>query len=1561
MTAIADPINAHWGNLRKSLAALRKNCGTGAGGFQPGNTCGKEEGGGTATAEQAPTRGRQQYLAGMQPPKASGVERQRAEILKQARAIEFSNERYQPPSSSVSRTDYDGIEEVLTTDERRQMERAIERAQDEYMSDTSDYDFSNFYSNADVAREAGYGKDHIDTHIDEVLTDLAVAETETDAQNVRAVYDAVTPVGSGADRIENWLSKLEAEAERRGVTLPASVSETLNEYRAEAEHAIEEKREELEQSALEQYTESQLENFDSTEARRDWLRNFYDDNEDRFASDPDTAQQKKWLNTNTGRAFVFNTSDGRPFTIEADKHPRQGRDVHNIVFSDESGDTTITGKGKAFEVFSNVVPAVTSYVQHEKPEVMTFQAHDESRQKLYNRLVSTVLGTNEGYVAKYYDSAGWRNYFVARADVMPDLDKLAEERGYGAMQEIGVRRSLEQDPGKPEEREWHDIPAEVDPAWFTPEGWEDFEPEPESDKPADPVNKHWRKAIARVKSLASLRKNCGTGSGGFQPGNTCGKEDGGGSGEGEQGRGGSGKKNDARTWDKLPKFEPAAEVAEVAKKLGLNPDWRTAPNNWTSQRSVMGQIAIPPKHAGNVEIQFHELAHEYWVNKMSEQGKEAAARLADYVKNTYPKFGEGKVQNPSKDHVELPNGELINVSHGTRGNTAATRGEETFSQLFSLYHRGKLPTEGKLLEAMDMMMNDERFKLQPKGPSKESYVDSALANLKASSRTAQGVVDTSARAGKAEQMAVKSGDEAASKATANFKSTIEHLYEQRDKKFSSTGDVLSFADGVAKKVNAGITKEGVLLRDSDSAKFAYTPVDQLPAARKQFAQEFRQRLDSDDPVETAAWIHYRVNFTDHFYADGVGKTSEALASYVLMRHDHPLPEIKSRKDWFAHAPKVQIDPAKSGWGAYVASPEYANWVSYYRSLFPKEATAKSLTVRKTGDDCGTGAGGFKPGNTCGKGDGSGKESEPKGDSRTRAKDDKATKPQSSLGEAPTLDTKTNNDVYDRIPINLESSPGIQEAAAKVGMKVIPPELAHSLHNVEKPAWHFPTNTGIILKVRNMTEISGRMKGIPEEKVAAFSKEFLGKRADDYANYSPHEKAAAQLQDLWATTSADTDKWAQAVQQLAAEKFGLKDTFDPMPTTVTHGVAQGDYQPIRPNASAVEFKRSTQDVVERHKDVINGFLQATYDNTQERLKAAGVESMMLYRGMGGEELDIGEEPRNEKGTAYVEKQVMKLQPLSSFSTSFADAWDFASSNSQKNAVVMAVHVPREKIFSTALSGPGCANEHEVVLLGGKMMSRAMVASTSYQDEEYSRVKVHPTEDEFWKAKGVDRSDPRFHPKSLRKSGCGTGAGGFQPGNTCSKESGGGSSEGKESGKPEGKERENFSALLSKIAKPDGGFSYQPITEEVPKTGYALSPYPERSFAVNVNDLKITDLWDYVQKNGDLLAEQKHYFGAWHDPGTGKVFLDVSVVVQDENEAAELARAKDQIAYFDLVKGASVTVNRQATSGGQVKAEETQYATAKSYPTRTIRGTIDVVNKHWGKALKTLRKAKWPRST
>lgn len=245
-----------------------------------------------------------------------------------------------------------------------------------------------------------------------------------------------------------------------------------------------------------------------------------------------------------------------------------------------------------------------------------------------------------------------------------------------------------------------------------------------------------------------------------------------------------------------------------------------------------------------------------------------------------------------------------------------------------------------------IQLTDKRGEIADQQPDKaterESYVDQALENLKKTSRTAQGIVDTSASPEKAGQMLVESGERAAELATKNYEDAfgyIESIVAPDDKRglaFKEPFDVRSIVDKIASKVNKGIVKSPHLKREHDSEKFSYTRAANLDAAYDQFVSEMHRRLSDQnaDPIETAAWIEWRANITDHFWTDGVGKISKALAAIPLIRAGLPLPKYRDNKEMYALAPKEPIE-AKGKTGQAYLGREWLDFLRYYRSLFDK--------------------------------------------------------------------------------------------------------------------------------------------------------------------------------------------------------------------------------------------------------------------------------------------------------------------------------------------------------------------------------------------------------------------------------------------------------------------------------------------------------------------------------------------------------------------------------------------------------------------------------------------------
>jgi hypothetical protein len=122
---------------------------------------------------------------------------------------------------------------------------------------------------------------------------------------------------------------------------------------------------------------------------------------------------------------------------------------------------------------------------------------------------------------------------------------------------------------------------------------------------------------------------------------------------------------------------------------------------------------------------------------------------------------------------------------------------------------------------------------------------------------------------------------------------------------------------------------------------------------------------------------------------------------------------------------------------------------------------------------------------------------------------------------------------------------------------------------------------------------------------------------------------------------------------------------------------------------------------------------------------------------------------------------------------------------------------------------------------------------------------------------------------------------------------------------------------------GGFTYSPSSRSMPSDGVALSPYPERERVVVATDLTSNDILSYAKDNHDVLTQPDHYIGAWHNTLDGNVYLDVSVVTQDKDDAnvQALMQQYNQIAAYDLGSGTEIH---------SARPELHQTATRRYYP-------------------------------
>lgn len=105
---------------------------------------------------------------------------------------------------------------------------------------------------------------------------------------------------------------------------------------------------------------------------------------------------------------------------------------------------------------------------------------------------------------------------------------------------------------------------------------------------------------------------------------------------------------------------------------------------------------------------------------------------------------------------------------------------------------------------------------------------------------------------------------------------------------------------------------------------------------------------------------------------------------------------------------------------------------------------------------------------------------------------------------------------------------------------------------------------------------------------------------------------------------------------------------------------------------------------------------------------------------------------------------------------------------------------------------------------------------------------------------------------------------------------------------------------------GGFTYQLKFGFVNHSkGYYVS-IKEYERVLEDGEDWASAIQDYVQTHKEVLEQKGKYFGCWRDGVTGKVYLDVSLLVHDREEAIQKARSEKQIAIWGNAERRSISV-------------------------------------------------------
>lgn len=184
--------------------------------------------------------------------------------------------------------------------------------------------------------------------------------------------------------------------------------------------------------------------------------------------------------------------------------------------------------------------------------------------------------------------------------------------------------------------------------------------------------------------------------------------------------------------------------------------------------------------------------------------------------------------------------------------------------------------------------------------------------------------------------------------------------------------------------------------------------------------------------------------------------------------------------------------------------------------------------------------------------------------------------------------------------------------------------------------------------------------------------------------SSYGSLAATLISSWASSSGDSHPLSVSQQLAVQEVFGMGN----------HEVEKGSLHTLAQNghdADAVHrlaalnlnLNVSTPERFASFKSGLHDFIRAQYHETQDHFKQMGISEVHLVRGMS---------VSGASAHAQAKEVKLKLQPASSFSTNYSTAKGFAKGQS-----LFLVKVPASQVLGSFVTGFGCTNEHEVVVL------------------------------------------------------------------------------------------------------------------------------------------------------------------------------------------------------------------------------------------------------------------------
>lgn len=177
-------------------------------------------------------------------------------------------------------------------------------------------------------------------------------------------------------------------------------------------------------------------------------------------------------------------------------------------------------------------------------------------------------------------------------------------------------------------------------------------------------------------------------------------------------------------------------------------------------------------------------------------------------------------------------------------------------------------------------------------------------NQEATSRTAKGKVDTSVSETK--QKSKLSGVNLIEQVGRNQEQLAIFVWGRSQQEIKSAQDIEDAIKKMVQIINNNISEDPQALRtwDREVPHGRQVSPEKIPEEMENFYQQCFEKIalvqqEKMSAAELAAWVELEINKNIHPFADGCGRTSKGLSTFILNHFRFPLPDYGNRDEYFA--------------------------------------------------------------------------------------------------------------------------------------------------------------------------------------------------------------------------------------------------------------------------------------------------------------------------------------------------------------------------------------------------------------------------------------------------------------------------------------------------------------------------------------------------------------------------------------------------------------------------------------------------------------------------------------